>query len=63
MKLVHACIRIGGSAVMLTDKCPDWGSLMPKSLKGSSLILRIEVVNVDAFVGAGAKITMGLVFT
>ncbi len=34
-RLIHACIRIGDSAVMLADESPDWGQLGPKSLKGS----------------------------
>ncbi len=61
-KLMHACIRIGDSAVMLVDEMPEWGALGPKSLKGSPVTIHIYVENVDAFVkravDAGAKVTM-----
>jgi uncharacterized glyoxalase superfamily protein PhnB len=61
-KLMHAMIRIGGSAVMLVDEMPQWGSLGPKSLKGSPVTIHLYVEDVDAVVkravGAGAKVTM-----
>ena len=38
-KLMHACIRIGDSAVMLVDEFPDWGKFGPKSLKGSPVTI------------------------
>ena len=61
-KLMHAMIRIGDSPVMLVDEFPDWGSLGPKSLKGSPVTIHLYVEDVDSFVaravGAGAKITM-----
>ena len=61
-KLLHGAIRIGDSTIMLADEFPDWGSLGPKSLKGSSVTIHLYVEDVDAFVAhaaaAGAKITM-----
>jgi PhnB protein len=61
-KLMHASIRIGDSTVMLVDEMPEWGSLGPKALKGSSVVIHLYVDDVDAFtakaVAAGAKITM-----
>ena len=61
-KLMHAMIRIGGSAIMLADEMPEWGSLGPKALKGSPVTIHLYVEDVDAFakraVAAGAKITM-----
>jgi uncharacterized glyoxalase superfamily protein PhnB len=61
-KLMHALIRIEGSAVMLVDEMPEWGALSPKSLKGSPVTIHIFVEDVDAFtaraVAAGAKIIM-----
>ncbi len=61
-KLMHGCIRIGDSAIMLVDEYPDHGSLGPKALKGSPVIIHLFVDDVDAFtaraVEAGAKITM-----
>jgi len=63
-KLMHAMIRICGSAVMLVDEMPEWGALGPKALKGSPVTIHLYVENVDAFVkravDAGAKITMPL---
>ena len=63
-KLAHAMIRINGSAVMLVDEFPDWGSFGPKAVKGSPVTIHLYVEDVDAFVaravGAGAKITMPL---
>jgi|SRR5215813_4580105 len=61
-KVMHAMIRIGGSAVMLADEMPEWGSLGPKALKGSPVTIHLYVEDTDAFVAraakAGAKITM-----
>jgi len=41
-KLVHGCIRIGDSAVMLADEFPDCGSVGPKALKGSPVVIHCE---------------------
>jgi uncharacterized glyoxalase superfamily protein PhnB len=61
-RLMHACIRIGDSNVMLVDEMPEWGALGPKALKGSPVTIHLCVENVDAFVAqavsAGAKIKM-----
>ena len=61
-KLIHAMIRIGDSAVMLVDEFPEWGSLGPRSLKGSPVTIHLYVDDVDAFaqraVAAGATVTM-----
>ena len=61
-RLMHAMIRIEGSAVMLVDEMPEWGAFGPKSLKGSSVTIHLYVEDVDAVVAravaAGAKITM-----
>jgi PhnB protein len=63
-RLMHAMIRIEGSAVMLVDEMPECGALGPKSLKGSPVTLHLYVADVDAFVkravAAGAKITLPL---
>jgi uncharacterized glyoxalase superfamily protein PhnB len=63
-KLMHASLRIGDSALMLTDEFPEWGGFGPKSLKGSSVTIHLYVHDVDAAVAqavaAGAKITMPL---
>ena len=63
-KVMHASIRIGDSVIMLNDEMPDWGSLGPKSLKGSPVTIHLYVENTDAAfdqaVRAGAKVTMPL---
>ena len=61
-KLMHAMLRIGDSALMLTDEMPEMGGLGPKSLKGSPVTVHLQVEDVDAVVkqavAAGAKVTM-----
>ena len=61
-KLMHAMIRVNGAAIMLADEMPEWGSLGPKSLKGSPVTIHLYVDDADAFVAraekAGAKVTM-----
>ena len=61
-KLIHASVRIGDSVLMLVDEMPEWGSLGPKALKGSPVVIHLYVEDVDATferaVGAGATITM-----
>ena len=61
-RLMHAMIRIEGSAVMLVDEMPEWGALSPRSLKGSPVTIHLYVKDTDAFVAravaAGAKVTM-----
>src|SRR5690242_1227171 len=49
-RLMHAMIRINGSAVMLVDEMPEWGALGPKSLKGSPVTIHLYVEDVDAVV-------------
>jgi PhnB protein len=61
-RLMHACVRIGDSNVMLVDEMPEWGALGPKSLKGSPVTIHLYVENVDAAiaraVAAGATVAM-----
>jgi len=61
-RLMHAMVRINGSAVMLVDEMPEWGALGPKALKGSPVTIHLYVEDVDAVVKraveAGAKVTM-----
>ena len=61
-KLMHACVKIGDSAVMLVDEFPDCGGLGPISRGGTSVTLHLQVEDVDAVVkqavAAGAKIKM-----
>ena len=61
-KLMHAAVRIGDSLLMLMDEFPEMGGFGPKSLKGSPVIIHLQVEDVDAVVKqaveAGAKLTM-----
>ncbi|MEO6194388.1 MAG: VOC family protein [Thermoanaerobaculia bacterium] len=59
-KIGHAEILIGGARIMLADEYPEYGSLGPQSLGGTSVSLHLTVPDVDAFaqqaVAAGAKL-------
>ncbi|KVD15790.1 VOC family protein [Burkholderia ubonensis] len=61
-KLMHACLTIGDSTLMLVDEMPEHGALGPKALKGTPVCLHLFVPDVDAAiaqaVAAGAKVTM-----
>ena len=63
-KLLHAMVRIEGSAVMLVDEMPQWGALGPRSLKGSPVTIHLYVEDADATVAqavkAGARVTLPL---
>jgi PhnB protein len=57
--VMHAEIRIGDSAIMLSDEIPQMGALSPKSTGGPSGGIYLYVNDVDAVfnkaVSAGAK--------
>jgi PhnB protein len=61
-QLMHACISINGSSVMLVDENPQWKSLGPKSLGGTPVTIHLMVDDVDKTtdqaVAAGAKVIM-----
>jgi PhnB protein len=61
-KLMHACVKIGDSMLMLVDEMGGCSMLGPKSLKGSPVAIHLYVTNVDAVVAeaeaAGARVTM-----
>ena len=61
-KLMHACVQIGDSQLMLTEENPKWGAFGPKTLKGSPITIHLQVENADETMAqaaaAGAKITM-----
>ena len=46
-KLMHSCIRIGDSLIMIADEFPEWGSLGPNALKGSSVTIHLNVADTD----------------
>ena len=59
---MHARLRIGDSQVMLVDECPSWGTFGPLHLKGSPVVLHLQVENSDALIAqaaaTGAKVVM-----
>lgn len=61
-RIMHACLRINGSTVMLSDEFPDYGMVGPKTLGGSPVSIHLMVPDVDAAVTraveAGAEVTM-----
>ena len=54
-KLMHACVQICGSSVMLVDEMPQWGALSPKALNGTPVTIHLYVDDVDAFVDRAVK--------
>jgi PhnB protein len=61
-KLMHACLSINGSSVMLVDENRDYGMLSPTALNGTPVTIHLMVKDVDAVaeraVAAGATLKM-----
>jgi len=61
-RLMHGCVSINGSPVMLVDESREHGMLSPRSLKGTPVTIHLNVAEVDAVVAravaAGATIIM-----
>jgi PhnB protein len=61
-KLMHGCISLNGSSVMLVDENPAFGMLSPKSLNGTPVTIHLIVKDADAVVqravDAGATVKM-----
>jgi PhnB protein len=61
-KLMHGCMSINGSTVMLVEENPQWKALSPKALGGSPVTIHLQVDDVDAWtakaIAAGAKVLM-----
>ena len=61
-KLMHSCVLINGSPVMIVDESIDWGLRGPLSLGGSPVTLNLGVPDADAWadraVAAGATLAM-----
>ena len=60
--LIHACLSLNGSSVMLVNENRDFGMLSPKALGGTPVTIHLIVSDVDAVVqqavGAGATVKM-----
>ena len=54
-KIGHAEIRIGDSAIMLSDEFPEMGARSPESIGGSPVMLHLYVENVDELVERAVK--------
>ncbi len=54
-KLIHACVEVNGSPVMLVDENPQWGALSPRALKGTPVTIHLNVEDVDTFVERAVK--------
>jgi PhnB protein len=61
-KIMHAELKIGDSIIMMSDEFPEFGSLSPQSVGGTSVNLHIYLDGVDAAfdraVQAGATVVM-----
>ncbi len=61
-KVGHAEIRIGDSAIMMSDEAPEMNCLSPTTLNGTTAALFLYVEDVDASfkraIDAGAKVLM-----
>lgn len=61
-RLMHGCIKIEGSTVMLVDEYKEWGMQSPLTLGGTPVTVHLYVPDVDAFIAraveAGATVTM-----
>jgi PhnB protein len=61
-KLMHACVSINDSSVMLADENPQGKALGPKALGGTPVTIHLMVDDVDKLsaqaVAAGAKVVM-----
>ncbi|WGS50939.1 VOC family protein [Paraburkholderia sp. D15] len=61
-KIMHACLKIGDSMLMLTDEWPDHNTLGPIALKGTPVMIHHYVEDVDASfnqaVEAGATVVL-----
>jgi PhnB protein len=60
--VVHCCLRIGDSPLMLTDECPQMGAFGPVHLGGTPVTIHLSVADADAAVAralaAGATLVM-----
>jgi PhnB protein len=61
-RVMHACLKIGDSMLMLTDEWPEHQTFGPNSLKGTPVTIHHYVQDVDASfrqaVEAGATVTL-----
>src|ERR1051325_9717903 len=51
----HAEIQIGNTVLMISDEYPDYGTLSPQTIGGSSVKLHLDVTDVDTFAERAIK--------
>jgi PhnB protein len=60
--VVHCCMQIGDSPLMLTDECPQMAAFSPQHLGGTPVTIHLSVADSDAAVAraaaAGARVVM-----
>jgi uncharacterized glyoxalase superfamily protein PhnB len=47
-RIMHACVTVNGSSVLLVDENRDYGRLGPKTLGGSPVVIHLVVPDADA---------------
>jgi PhnB protein len=47
-RIMHACVSVNGSSVLLVDENRDYGMLGPKTLGGSPVVIHLVVPDADA---------------
>lgn len=61
-KIIHACLRIGDSPLMLSEEVPEMGAFGPQHFGGTAVTVHLSVADADAAaaraVAAGAKLVM-----
>lgn len=60
--VVHCCLRIGDSPLMVADECAQMGAFSPQQFGGSPVTIHLSVADADGAVAraaeAGAKVLM-----
>ena len=54
-RIGHAEIQIGNAVVMISDEYPDYGTLSPQTIGGSSVKIHLDVTDVDTFAERAIK--------
>jgi PhnB protein len=54
-RIGHAEIQIGNAVVMISDEYPDYGTVSPQTIGGSSVKIHLEVTDVDTFAERAIK--------
>jgi uncharacterized glyoxalase superfamily protein PhnB len=47
-RIMHACVTVNGSSVLLVDENREYGMLGPKTLGGSPVVIHLVVPDADA---------------